>query len=301
MLNNINFLVENGLNTCYMDSLFMALFYSPSFVENLLLDSDPVKPDYLYLQELIKCKFVETVRNSRSVLSESINEIRNYAHVSGWLDSENLCGQQDVNEFYSFIIENFGCRMIEIQRNTLTETFQSTDDTGKIEIVPFITLLPEEDCDAISIKTLFNNWMTNNVAEVERIVMENGERKVCNVKVLNTYKIVNLPGIVPFAINRFNRDQRIYTKIDIQKKIKIHPEDEYNQLEWVFHSAICHRGESIKSGHYYSLIQNCGKWYIFDDLTVPCLTEVQMDDEVISEMIMRECVFIFYLYNQRYN
>jgi ubiquitin C-terminal hydrolase len=277
----------------------MSLFYAPSFTTNLLLDADPIAPDYLYLQELIKCRFIETVRNGRSVLSDTINEIRNYSHICGWLTADNLCDQQDVNEYYQFLMEKFGYQMIDIQRKTLSETFYNNDDTGKIEKVPFISLILEEHTDTTSIKELFNNWMTNNIAEVERIVIENGEKKISNVTVLNTYKITNIPGIVSFAINRFNREgQRLYTKVNIQKKIKINPQDEYDDMDWLFHAAICHTGETTKSGHYYTLLQNCGKWYIFDDLTVPCMREVKMDDEAVIDIVMRECVFVIYLYNQ---
>jgi uncharacterized UBP type Zn finger protein len=300
------FVVENGLNTCYIDSLLMALFYVQTFLDDFFLNQDPVATECLLLQEIIKGRFVDIVRKNDSVLSDSINEIRNHACVCGWLTETNDVGsifeQQDVNEFYSFLAEKFGCKQIEIVRETLTETMASKDDTGKEENIPFIVLTPEEHCDQTSIKELFDNWTTNNIADTEREVFKDGKKIIENVKVLNTYKITNVPGIVPFAINRFNFNnemtQRIYTKINIQKKIKIHTGTEYDHFDWTFHSAICHRGDTIKSGHYYALIQNCNKWFIFDDLNIPCLNEVKMDDEDTINMVMRECVFVIYIFNK---
>src|SRR3990172_8239455 len=152
------FVVENGVNTCYMDSLLMALFYSPSTNE-FLLKKDLESNDHLLLQEYIKVHFVDQVRSGKSITSEIINMIRNLCFQSGWrsvdYDSnpEEFFQQQDVNEFYNFIINIFNGPMIDIKRKTIFEA--SHDEEGKEESIPFIPLsLPIDDKNEIKISTL---------------------------------------------------------------------------------------------------------------------------------------------------
>ena len=91
---------------------------------------------------------------------------------------------------------------------------------------------------------------------------------------------------MPFYINRNN----INNKININRKIKLNLDD---TTDWVFHSAIC-----VKDNHYYTLLQNCGKWFIYNSNNVPCLTEIKMNNREIIDMIMTDVILIIYLYNQ---
>lgn len=303
------FIIENGLNTCYIDSLLMALFYKPSTYLDSLLHSDPNNLDCIYLQEIIKNKFVDQVRKNTSVLADVVNEIRIYANVCGWLanaaDGYNeLFEQQDVNEFYSFLLNSINVPLIEIQRQTISEAFDNKNDISELESIPFINLTVSDDTDETSIKELLNNWMNNNTVDnIKREVINNDGKKVIeSVKGLNIYKIVNVPTFISLSINRFNStvNKRIDTKVDIQKKIKIHHiSDDNDGLRWKIHAIICHRGETVKSGHYYSvLFGSDNTWLIFDDQSIPCLKEVDIKDTVISEAIKREAVFVIYCYDE---
>jgi uncharacterized UBP type Zn finger protein len=329
------FIVENGINTCYIDSLLMALFYKNSFIAQNLLSYDPSDSIYIYLQELIREHFVEKVKRNISVLGEDINIIRNFANACGWRKEDDLFDQQDVNEFYTFLMNAFNGTLIEIQRESITEGLSNKDDYGKVEKIPFISLQVHESESLTSVKSLLDKWFSDNYSVVEReVIDENGLKKKINVNVLNLYRIVNIPLFVGLSINRFNNDGvRIQTKVDIQKKIKLLKDmGSYDDTKWEIQSVICHRGETIKSGHYYALINNNDKWYIFDDLTVPSLKEVSINkndsnednhsneddhslgksdvaNEILEEnevsmanhkfieMIQRECVFLFYAKN----
>jgi ubiquitin C-terminal hydrolase len=303
------FVIENGLNTCYMDSLLMALFYKPSTYLESILHSDPKNLDAIYLQEIIKNKFVDQVRKNNSVLADVINEIRIYANVCGWLEnSSNECNelfeQQDVNEFYSFLLNITNAPLIEIQRQTISEAFESKSDISELESIPFINLTVPDNIDATSIKDLLNNWMNSNTVEdIKREVQDDkGQRKIESVKALNIYKIVNVPTFIALSINRFNSNvnRRIETRVDIQKKIKLHHILDGNDgLRWKIHSMICHRGETPKGGHYYTvLFGSDNTWLIFDDQSVPCLKEVQIKDTKIAETIKREVVLTLYCYDE---
>jgi len=253
-----NFIVEDGYNTSYMDSLFMGLFYTPSLIENIILNTNPKKIDNVYLQEIIKDKFVDIIKNGKSILSDTINEIRNIFFMYGWLDYDTICTHQTVNNFYNFIAEMF-VSPIKIQQNC-----DKIDDTIYNDIY-FINIdLNEKNENILSLKEVYLKWLEHT-----------------------QYTIINIPPILPFYINRNNNK----TKINILRRIKLHSHD--NALDWLFYSAIC-----LKDDHYYTLIHNCGKWFIFDNDQIPCLNEVKMNDIDFINKIMTEVVMIFYIYNQ---
>lgn len=298
------FVVENGYNTCYIDSLLIAMFYKTSCLENMLR-TDPKNSYFIYLQEIIKTKFVDQIRKKVSVTADIMNEIRNFANICGWKNGSyhQLLEQQDVSEFYIFLTSNMDTMPIEIQRQTITEALKNENDIGRIESLPYISLaVPVLDSDQeVSVKMLLNSWMNDNTADLKREIYEKGIKKTKVVKGFNIYKIVNIPPIVAISLNRFTGGERIETKIDIQKRIKLyHVCDEGNGLKWRIHAIICHRGLTPKSGHYYSILFDDDKWLVFDDLSIPCLKEVNIKDKIVMDTIKRECVFLIYTYDDSF-
>jgi ubiquitin C-terminal hydrolase len=300
--NKTIFLVENGFNTCYISALLMGLFYKPSQLDSML-HTDPKEIEMIYLQEIIKTKFVDRARSGTSILMENMNEIRTYANICGWLTNslDELLEQQDVNEFFIFLAECTKLPSIELQRITLTEGMNTESDFGEIESIPFINLSAPGDVDEINIKTLLDSWMNVNTVDVKRsVITQHGEKKEETVKGLNMYKIMNIPYAIAISLNRFNNEynKRIVTKIDIQKKIKLHNIHDEEGLKWTIHSIICHTGETPKNGHYYAVIFGSdNKWFIFDDQEIPSLNEVNIKNVDIMNQIKRECVFLIYTYD----
>jgi len=284
------FTVDNAGNTCYIDSLLMGLFYHNTHIERLL-NKDIKNTLGLYIQEYIKENFINLVRKNKSVVASDMEMFRILVFQAGWRKNSNLpdeeMNQQDVNEFYIFLMDILENDKIEIIRRTITEGMVSDNDVGIKELLPFIPLsLPENDTK-ITVKEMIHNWLYNNVIDVTRKVDSDKEKMI---KGLATFNLINMPQIIALSINRFNNiGIRIDTSVIIQKKICI------NTSEWVFHAAICHRGNSLTSGHYYTLISvNNTKWYIFNDMDVPCMKEVGMDDPDVTNLIKQECVFLIY-------
>ncbi|AYV83523.1 MAG: ubiquitin carboxyl-terminal hydrolase [Hyperionvirus sp.] len=299
------FVIENGFNTCYIDALLMSLFYKPSSYLDGLLVSEPKDPMFVYLQEIIKIKFVDKVRKNVSVGGDVMNEIRVYASICGWKQNfpEELFEQQDVNEFYTFLLGIINSPLIEIQRQTFSEgALDSRSDLGVIEKIPFVNLNVSGDVEVVSIKELLSGWMNNNTVEIKREVIKKGVRSVEMVKALNIYKIVNVPTFVGISLNRFGggAGERIRSQIDIQKRIKLHHiSDDHDGLRWRIHAFICHQGESAKSGHYYAVIfSNENTWLLFDDKAVPSVKEIDITVSDIAESIRREIVFAIYCYDE---
>lgn len=294
-----NFFVENAGNTCYIDSLLMGLFYDSSRSEELLCKTLK-NPNALaiYLQEYIKENFINLVRNNKSVIFDDIEMIRTMCFQLGWRQNalaDEYTNQQDVNEFYTFLMDIFENEQIMISRNTISEGSSDKIDIGKDESIPFIPLSLPENQTSITIKDLLHTWLYDNVSDLKRNVNTQKGNEEQMVKGLNTYSIVNSPYLFCVAINRFNNyGIRIQTDVIIQKKISPYNKDIICANKWDFHAAICHRGETSKSGHYYTLLSSNGKWYIFDDLEIPCMREIQMDDKEATNLIKKECTFLIY-------
>jgi len=294
-----SFLVENAGNTCYIDSMLMGLFYDSSHSDELLNKNlKNTNTLAIYLQEYIKEKFVNLVRTNKYVVFDDIEMIRTICFQMGWrqhASNDEYMNQQDVNEFYAFLMDIFENEPIIISRNTISEGISDKIDIGKDEIIPFIPLSLPENQTTINVKDLLHNWLYDNISELKRNINTNKGNGEQNVKGLNRDTISDLPYLVCLAINRFNNQGiRIETDVIIQKKISPYNKDLINTNKWEFHAAICHRGTTNKSGHYYTLLSANNKWYIFDDLEIPCMYEVLMDDIIVTNMIKKECVFLLY-------
>lgn len=274
MLNKLkHFVFEDGYNTSYIDTLMISLFYSPSHIENMLLNCDPEKTEFVYFQELIRTKIIEPIRKNLTIYSSTINEIRNYAHILGWKDINYILDNHTVSEFYKFLIDNFNCCHIEIIHQVHSKNKESKDSIENKEIIPFIEfdLLEENSMTNTSIKVLLEAWF---------------QHKIKKSKKYKTIIINSIPIIVVFSIKR---NQKNKTKIDIQKAIRLKNTKESNYLLWGIHAVICK-----KENHYYSLIKHVDKWYLFNNKLIPSMIEVNMSDKTFVETIQTECVFIIY-------
>lgn len=274
-----SFIVENAGNTCYIDSLLVALFFQNTAISKML-STDVKDALIIYLQEFIREKFVNPIRNCKSVLMDDVEMLRTLCFQIGWRNNNinEFYNQQDVNEFFIFIASLFENEQIKLEKKIITEMNEEINKNPDIETIPFIPLFLPEDVSNIAVKNMLMSWLNDNI-------YQNNEQTN-----LGVYNIINSPLLLPLSINRFNNlGERINTDVIIQKKITL----TYN--EWYFHAAICHQGESYKSGHYYTLIKtNDDKWFIFDDLQTPCMKECRMDDIEITNKIKKHCVFLIY-------
>jgi ubiquitin C-terminal hydrolase len=203
-------------------------------------------------------------------------------------------------------MEKFKGTRIKIQRETITEALKSNDDLGKETDLPYIPLgLPNlnNPNESVTVKKMLHDWMYDNLKEVTRCVITDKGKVNKSVPGLDVNHIVNSPSILALSINRFqNRIEngkivirRNSTGVDIQRKISpFHNKHTVNKHEWIFHAAVCHRGDTINSGHYYSILTRGEEYYVFDDLNTPCLTLVGMENPEVTNIIKRECILLIY-------
>jgi len=90
--------------------------------------------------------------------------------------------------------------------------------------------------------------------------------------------IYKLPEILIIYISRFSdKNNKNNNKIILDKKLDLSDYSMENETEFKLKSVICHTG-NLNSGHYYNIIKNYGKWYLFNDHQVTLI-----DFETIQE------------------
>lgn len=102
--------------------------------------------------------------------------------------------------------------------------------------------------------------------------------------IYNIYKPTTTPDILAINIKRINS-----VSIDIMQQVKLFPPDNYlAKIKWNIHSVIC------KGNGYYSIVKYYNDWYMVDSSTIPSVTQLNMSDKRLINMIKTESILILY-------
>ena len=154
------FVVSDGFNTSYIDSLLVGLFYKETHLDEMLIQI-PENIRFTYLQELIYNNIVYLVRHNFCVDATLINEIRNYSIMCGWKTGLNITELYNVIDYLDFLITgfNFGhmsYEIMEIKKGVVEE------ETTKSLDINYIQVNVGSDND---IQTLLKKWVCNILLE----------------------------------------------------------------------------------------------------------------------------------------
>lgn len=252
-------IIENGYNTSYIFSLLIGLFYNHNCISELLI-IDPIDNKYIYIQEFIKYKIIETLHNNISITSATLNEFRNYINLCEWSKPSEMLCNKNIVDFYLFLCKGISDYKIKIDRLLIDDNIIESLSYNYIDIN-----LKQND----SLNIIFMNWINDNL---------------CNN---SKYKLKDIPPILPFVINRKHKE-----KLDITHKLLFYNiNDSYQKhIYWNINSIICNDGES-----YYVVVQKKDKtWVMFTDKKIPSDINIQLNDPIIKNKIMTECVMIIY-------
>lgn len=261
MLSNNNFplIVENGYNTSYIDTLFMALFYKTSYIQDMLSEN-VTNVKFYYLQDLIYFNFVRKSRCGYTIDSQIMNEIRNYLFYCGWKHNYNITDLFNVNELYDYLADNFNIKKIEF-----------ISENKKINM-NYITL---DVFDNSSVKILLDNYINNTIG--------------------TNMTFSEVPKFISIFLDRKDTTKLYF--VDIMEGICFSTNNDPEQQTklWKINSIICYT--KTNGGHYYSIIQKNKEWYLFTNNKLPSLMKIDLKDSDISQKIKQECVFMTYLLN----
>lgn len=286
--------VENGINTCYIDTLLMVLFLRPSITEKIL-SKDVDDTNKIILQGSLMEQFISKVRSGNKVDADTMMFIRETMHQLGWRSDEDIYEQQDVSELYAFLLDLFDGETIKTKRTTYSEAIDAENkSSSKEESVPYISLnlSNDEPNGKTTVRALLNKWLYHNNCKVKRKTIVDGKEVEIDVPALNQYSIINSPSYLGLSINRFTTDEKIRTLVNISTYLRVNTSETFYSIQ----GAICHRGETKKMAHYYALICDIDhrKFYIFDDLKSPSLETISMDNIERTKEIASEIVFLVY-------
>lgn len=274
----IPFHIEKGLNTSYLSSLLISLFYKYDLNINNILTDKPEKPCGYYLQELIKTLFVEPLRKNFSIKSDTLNEIRNYLLINDWESDLNYLENRDCCDLYKFLSCILFSNKIEFEVYHIKDGIINGGET----IFEFKTIdIYLTVNEPTTIKKLFIEWLHDNIL------------KNSNSYILDCYKLKSIPNFLVFNICR--NDETKNTEIDIKKNIKFFNNSDSKQsyLQWRIHSIICKSNQK----YYAVFISNDNLWIEFDEDKFPCCSYVFMDDDDVIEKIKQDVKMIIYTLN----
>lgn len=274
--NHITSIVEDGFNTTYIDSLLIALFYNNNKYLLEILNLNPIKPAGIYLQELIKQKFVEPLQRNFSISSPTINEIRNYSIICGF-ETDDITKEQNIMKYFKFIAELFNIDKIGFELEQIKDNSNLVNKN--ILSIGHLTFKPQTDT---TIKNLMEKWIDDNI-------FKNNQYQS---NLYNIYSLSDIPTYIIIDINRESDTDEIKTKIDIMKRIKFYNSlHTQNYLKWNLQSIICN------DKTYYTIIYNNKNSIMFNNKYFPSFTHININEDEIKDKIMSECIMLVYTLN----
>lgn len=298
------FTVTNAGNSCYIDSLLVALFLTESHIDTLL-SREPENSDkfgeIIMLQEHIRADFVEKIRKGESISGEVMANLRLMFVQAGWLSYmpeemifEEILNQQDVTELFIFLMDSIKGPTIDIKVST-TVGDKVKDGMSSLKYIPLS--IKEEDSESIKcVSVLLDEYLGEQKKMLHDATHETGI-----VDAVDKFSISNIPQFIALSINRFHSmEKKMNTMIDINKSIcpfKSLDNHDVQDLKYNLHALVCFKGETPHAGHYYTIIydKTDNTWWEFNDLTEPSIQKVNMNDGTIVHTIASSVAFLIYI------
>jgi hypothetical protein len=277
-IKNNNLILEDGYNTDYIYCLLVALFYVSSEGTNKIINNDTNNSDTYYIQEFIKSKFIYPLQRSVSIDCTSVNKLRLFLYMCGWLKDEdkNILEKVSVDKFYNFLV----FRMMEYN---ISFSLNCADDLNK-----------EHKCDMIRItkQHLYDdNCIDSKIVSLSSIISKWIQSEILGTN--KSYKFEPIPYIVPIYLDIRDANTGLNERyINIMEGINFDNGDIIQRtLIWDLHSIIC----QTEKGDYYTIIIDDNDMMVaFSDKHIPSNWFIDRTNLAIVKRIMSEVRFVFY-------
>lgn len=156
----MSIIIEDGGNTDYISVLLFGLFYKGN---DDILSIEPLDRNVIYLQSLIKIKFVDEIRDDKCVFGSVLNEIRNYLVLECGYDID-IYEKQDIIKLWEFLSKKIPIKQkiinIFLEENNNNKNFYFDEKTKDGLIIFTINRKNDEELD---IWNVLDDWICQTI------------------------------------------------------------------------------------------------------------------------------------------
>lgn len=302
----------NGGNTCYLDSILVALFTEYDGCDGALQSDQPSR--------LFTClrAIVNNLRVGQPVLAASLNNLREILTTDfHWPKGR---GQHDAAELFSALLDAIRAPFVPLVKNLI---HPGAPDMGA-DHVPFterLLWLNLHSKDYNDLRNMVDNYFYADVIRGLRRGTGSGVDASVSISLIPSYTPVRETGesvsasrnrfaflTVPFAISRFNPSGDLKNRSPVEIPTAISATRYVGSFgngaiyTLILRSVVCHLGRTIRSGHYvtYTYSPKVG-WRRWDDLEEGIVPSAMGDvktgapeNKAWAKEIRRDCYIVFY-------
>ena len=290
---NYNIAIVNEHNSCYIDSLLVALFHFKSRVIYNAFFANKLVPRYA------------------SKIQKELHKIYRHINKNEAIETNNCsCIRKYLEKYYNELVkDNSGGQIF----------FNNSDNwiTKQIDVFELLTFLDKifDFKSNVKVKEGTNKYNKNMIVEVSshyligtkalnissvipmrqdkyeldaRNYYKNSKGKL--VKYYEKiYEIYKTNGILIIELYRNTGTEKLNTSIIYPDTIKVREDKKELKLR----SIILHKGSTIHSGHYTTIIRRSGKSYEYDDLSSNTNKLKEISDEYERKMRKNAVALIY--------
>ncbi|KAJ8905530.1 hypothetical protein NDN08_002037 [Rhodosorus marinus] len=256
---------ENSGNSCYLDSLLMAIFANSDKYDYLITVFNEHSKRLASLLRL----FVNKIRMGLKVEKETVKEFLSELVELGWRGSST---QEDASELFIFLMELLKAPALETCEQLHHGALPDEDVDDKKVVDRMIMLGITEGDERLDLLQLIRRELHETVIEdLSREVFASstgGDKRSVLVNAWKTVTVADSPlNMLPILLKRSGGSKRpVSIPLEIDSSQLVGSNSQMRR-SWRLRSAVCHLGSSSSCGHYITFLFNedgtCSRW---DDL-----------------------------------
>lgn len=263
---------ENNGNSCYLDSLLIAMFGTMDCFDDMIAE----KRGELYT--LLRY-FVNRIRSGELVEKDTVDSILHALKVLGWHDNGS---QEDASELFVFLMEVLDSPLLSASELLHHGALVDAESDHKQVRDRMVMLGVENSEKPVHLVDLLRRELQEGVVEDLRRHVDSGERR--RMALVNALKTINFDPssskVFPILLKRRGEGPKADVIIPAQLDLSEFTTPEVEQRPRRLRSAICHLGSSTECGHYVTFLFSddgeCRRWDDLRGMTKSTATEKEL-------------------------
>lgn len=305
---------QNINNSCYLDSVLVALFASFSDIIHKILYIEPKniknplcqKDSLLNFQNELKMMYDIFISNSTETKNTCMNLRRTLKDCPPYRLSRGIpevdpernfasSRQQEAQEFLTYIFELFNIETMIMERRTVFSNDNGEKlkgDSARNVSFPIIPINIKDDEDPEPSLEKYINRKTITHLDNENLYKD-GLKTYNRIK---TYTSHTTDSLYIFYVNRIYIDMETGDKHKTNKKINVPENIDLSELSLEnkeLRSVVVHYG-GVGGGHYVAYVKYInGDWYLYDDMSNELYTKVDNDISENKDILSNGVLFFY--------